>query len=63
LHIFTDNFNAAKMVKIYQRVLLSVQRWFTRKNENWLLQEDNDPKHRSRFCTTWKQENDVNVLN
>jgi len=28
------------------------------KNENWLLQENNDPKHRS-LCTAWKQENDV----
>lgn len=52
LHIFTDNLNAAKMVKIYQKALLpSTQRWFIRKNENWLLQEDNDPKHQSRLCT------------
>jgi len=32
-----------------------------RKNENWLLHEDNDPKHRSLY-TAWKQENDVDVL-
>lgn len=63
LHIFTKNLDAAKMVKIYERALLpSAQKWFTRKNENWLLQEDNDPKHRSKLCTAWKQENDVDVL-
>jgi len=62
LHIFTDNLNAAKMVKIYQRPLLpSVQR-FMKKNENWLLQENNDPKYWSCLCTAWKQENDVDVL-
>jgi len=63
LHIFTQNLDAAKMVQIYERVLLpSAQRWFTKNNENWLLQEDNDPKHRSRLCTAWKQENGVDVL-
>jgi hypothetical protein len=63
LYIFTDNLNAAKMVKIYQKALLpSAQRWFTRKNIYWLLQEDNDPKHRNHLCTAWKQENDVDVL-
>lgn len=63
LHIFTGNLNAAKMVKIYQKALLpSAQKWFRRKNIYWLLQEDNDPKHRSHLCTVWKRENDVEVL-
>lgn len=63
LHVFTDNLNAAKMVKIYQRALLpSAQRWFIRNNKHWLLQEDNDPKHRSRHCTAWKEENQIDVL-
>jgi len=51
LYIFINNLNAAKIVKIYQRALLPfVQRLFMRKNENWLLQQDNDSKHRSRLC-------------
>lgn len=63
LHIFTDNLNAAKMVKIYEKALLpSAQKWFIRKNTKWILQEDNDPKHRSRLCTAWKQENDIELL-
>ena len=28
----------------------------------WILQEDNDPKHRSRLCTDWKQENGIITL-
>lgn len=64
LCLFTDNLDAAKMIKIYQRALLpSAQQWFIQKNEPWLLQEDNDPKHRSRLCTAWKHENDIEVLN
>lgn len=63
LHIFTGNFNAAKMVKIYDRALLpSAQKWFRSKNEYWLLQEDNDPKDQSRLCTVWNQEHDIAVL-
>nr|XP_031847715.1 uncharacterized protein LOC116433609 [Nomia melanderi] len=63
LHVFTDNLNAAKMVKIYQRALLpSAQRWSIRNNKHWLLEEDNNPKHRSRHCTAWKEENHIDVL-
>jgi len=63
LHIFTDNLNATKIIKIYQKALLpSAQRWFIRKNENWLPQEENDPKHRNRLCTVWKQKSDVDIL-
>lgn len=43
LHIFIDNLNAAKMIKIYYTVLLlSAQKWFTIKNKNYILQEDID---------------------
>lgn len=63
LFMFTDNLNAAKLIKIYQNALLpSAEQWFKRKNIYWILQEDNDPKHRSRLCSSWKQENDVDVL-
>lgn len=62
-HICTDNLNAAKMAQIYQKALLpSAERWFIRKNEDWLLQEDNDPKYRSRLCTAWKQENYIATM-
>ncbi|KYN38511.1 hypothetical protein ALC56_07111 [Trachymyrmex septentrionalis] len=37
---------------MYKKTLLpSAERWFIDKNEDWILQEDNDPKHRSKLCT------------
>ena len=51
LHVFTKNLNAQKMVKIYQKGLLrSTKQWFGDDNDSWILQEDNDPKHRSLLC-------------
>ena len=29
---------------------------------DWILQEDNDPKQRSRLCTAWKTENGITTL-
>lgn len=63
LYLFTHNLNAEKMLKIYRRALLkSAKKWFESDNESWILQEDNDPKHRSRLCTVWKAENDIETL-
>ena len=64
LHLFTENLNAQKMVKNYQKCLLSTaKRWFINKNDEWILQEDNDPKCRSRLnCSNSKREKDVQVL-
>jgi hypothetical protein len=51
------------MLKIYQRALLkSAEKWFGSDNESWILQEDNDSKHRSRLCTIWKTENGIQHL-
>lgn len=63
LHIFTDNLNAQGMTQIYQKCLLpSARKWFGDDSSIWILQEDNDPKHRSRRCVSWKIENGVQVL-
>lgn len=63
LFIFTDNLNAQKMLKIYEKCLMpTAKRWFINKNEDWILQEDNDPKHRSRLCSDGKREKSVQVL-
>ena len=40
----------------------SAERWFIDKNEDWILQEDNDPKHRSKLCTEWKQQSGIVTL-
>lgn len=63
LYAFNFNLNAEKMIKIYKNALLpSARNMFGKKSENWVLQEDNDPKHRSRLCSKWKEDNDINVL-
>lgn len=63
LHLFTYNLNAPKMLKIYKKCLLSTaERWFIRKNEGWILQEDNDPKYRSKLCTEWKEQSGIVTL-
>ncbi|KAJ8947238.1 hypothetical protein NQ318_012004 [Aromia moschata] len=63
LELFTQNLDAAKLLKIYKKGLLkSAQKMFGAGNNNWILQEDNDPKHRSRLCTSWKRENGIVTL-
>ncbi|CAG9569551.1 unnamed protein product [Danaus chrysippus] len=63
LHLFTDNRNAEKMLKIYKKALLpSAKRWFIKRNEDWILHEDNDPKHLSKLCTEWKAQSGIVTL-
>lgn len=63
LHLFTYNLNAEGMLQIYKKALLpSANRWFIRKNDDWILQEDNDPKHRSKLCTEWKTRSGIVTL-
>ena len=46
---FQQNLNAEFMCNIYERGLLaSANGFFGDGNLDWILQEDNDPKHQSR---------------
>ena len=63
LELFTENLNAQKMLQIYERGLLrSATKMFVTDTADWILQENNDPKHRSRLCTAWKIENGITTL-
>lgn len=63
IHLFTTNLNAKKMCSIYENYLLpTAQNWFGDNTANWVLQEDNDPKHTSKLAKTWKTEHNVNRL-
>lgn len=63
LHIFTGTLNAERMTEIYRKALLpSAKKMFPSADDPWTLVEDNDPKHRSRLCQSWKDENGVHVL-
>jgi len=60
---FQRNLNADFMVTVYKRGLLpSVEYLFGDDSEGWILQEDNDPKHRSKLVSRWKKENNIEVL-
>jgi transposase len=60
---FERNLDALFMNSIYERGLLpSACEFFGADNIDWILQEDNDPKHRSKICKKWKEENEVTVL-
>ena len=51
------------IIIIYERGLLrSAKKMFGADMADWILQEDNDPKHRSRLCTAWKTENGITTL-
>jgi len=63
LFLFTQNLNADYMCYIYGTALLkSVKMLFGAKNDDWYLQEDNDPKHRSKNCTDWKSDHHIKVI-
>ncbi len=59
---FTQNLNGKYMCIIYRKGLLpSAARLFP-DSDNCILQEDNDPKHRSKIATKWKKNNNVQKL-
>ncbi|RHZ43951.1 hypothetical protein Glove_794g2 [Diversispora epigaea] len=58
-----ENLNANFMCKVYKKELLpSASKFFSGDNLDWFLQEDNDPKHRSKICAKWKAEKKIKVL-
>jgi transposase len=60
---FQRNLNAEYMVSLYEVGLLpSAEILFGAGCVDWFLQEDNDPKHRSKLAGKWKAENDVKIL-
>lgn len=60
---FERNLDGPYMCSIYERGLLpSACELFGADSIDWILQEDNDPKHRSKICKKWKEENKVTVL-
>ena len=51
------------MLQINERGLLrSATKMFGADTADWILQEDKDPKHRSRLCTACKTENGITTL-
>lgn len=60
---FTRNLNAQYMTTLYETALLpSAVDLYGEDCYSWILQEDNDPKHRSKIAKAWKEDNYVKVL-
>lgn len=60
---FQQNLNAEFMLTIYKKGLLpSVSKLFGNNNPRWILQEDNDPKHRSKLASEWKKNKKIKTL-
>ena len=61
--MFTENLNGNKLCAIYNTSLLkSARDVFGTQNSDWILQEDNDPKHYSHVAQQWKKDNGVTQL-
>ena len=51
------------MCDIYKRgLLLTARKQFGHDSMLWKLQEDNDPKHRSKLAVNWKSNNGVHEI-
>jgi transposase len=62
LFLFTKTLDAQMMVEIYKKALIpSAQLWF-KDNSDWILQEDNDPKHKSKLAKDWKNQELIQTL-
>ena len=60
---FKENLNAELMCDIYKRGLLpTAQKQFGHDSMLCKLQEDNDPKHRSKLAVNWKRNNGVDEI-
>ena len=59
IFMFTQNLNSDLLCTIYERALLpSAEIWF----DDWILQEDNDPKHMAKKSQKWKVEHNVHRM-
>ena len=57
--MFSQNLNSTLLCEIYKKALLpSAANWM----DDWILQEDNDPKHMSKISRKWKEEHHVQRL-
>jgi transposase len=60
---FEEVLDSSKMIEIYKKGLLfTSQKYFGHNNNNWILCEDNDPKHRSKIVTNFKASKNINFL-
>src|SRR5215470_9213268 len=60
IYCFTNNLTGDLLYTIYKNTLLpSAEIFFGKDNHNWILQEDNDPKHTCGKAQKWRSKNDI----
>ena len=63
LYCFTENLNGDLLCKLYEQALLpSAQTMFGEEKKDWILQEDNDPKHRSQKAENFRQDHKLQKI-
>lgn len=63
LLFFKKNLTGPRLIELYERGLLpTALEQFGENKDDWILMEDNDPKHTSKVAKNWKIANDVNRL-
>lgn len=63
LIVFDQNLTGDLMCDLYETGLLpTAEDQFPEGPTSWFLQEDNDPKHKSRLALEWKYDNQIQVL-
>jgi len=61
--LFKENLTSTFLCNnIYRNGLLPTAREHFGRAKEWLLLEDNDPKHRSKFSVKWKQDHHIKTL-
>jgi len=61
LLFFKKNLTGPRLIELYERGLLpTALEQFGENKDDWILMEDNDPKHTSKVAKNWKIANDLN---
>jgi len=60
---FTKNLNAPRLIMLYEKGLLpSTTTLFGPDKTDWILQEDNYPKHQSKLAKKWRHDNGIDRM-
>lgn len=60
IYVFKENLTGNKLIDIYKTTLLPSSKMI--KNSNWMLLEDNDPKHTSKVAEAWRKKNNIDRI-
>ena len=58
--LFKENLRAKKLIDIYEEGLLLSMKLID--SDNWILQEDNDPKHTAKLVEAWREKQNIDCL-